>query len=263
MIKWCSYCQHFMHEAEPFGRYVISHGICEACIPGGREFGEAERRAADELAAFFHSLQETARGGTPDDRRRILAESRRLGIRPIDLMMGMLQPLLREIGELWAAGAVTVGCEHRFADLVGDLMTHFRAPSAAPAPGAPLDLLLLPARDNTHTLGLRMAEAYLASTGLTVLTLLRGIATPELIELVEFHQPRGVGFSVAMPDQVAQVAKVAEAMKHLRFPPRQVFLGGPAIRPDSLLPAPPPSLTVARDVRDLRDLPGLLQGAAR
>ncbi len=259
MIKWCSYCQHFMHEVEPFGRYVISHGICEDCIPRGPVFGEAERRAADELAGFFHSLQGIARSGSPDDRRRILAESRRLGIRPMDLMMGMLQPLLREIGDLWAAGAVTAGCEHRFSDLVGDLLNHFRPPGGSPAPEAPLDLLLLPARDNTHTLGLRMAEAYLSSTGLSVLTLLRGLATRELIDLVDFHRPLGVGFAVALPNQLEQVARVAEALKHLRVPPRQIFIGGPAIRPDGALPVCRTPLTICRDVRDLRELPGLLQ----
>jgi len=259
MIKWCSYCQRFMHEVEPFGLYVISHGICDDCVPKGIEFGEAQRQAADDLGRFFQTLQKMARAGSRDDRRRILAESRRLGIRPMDLMMGMLQPLLREIGDLWAQGAVTVGCEHRFSDLVRELIDHFRPYRRMQDGQTPaLDLLLLPARDNTHNLGLQMAESFFASTGLAVLTLLRGIPTMDLIELLAVHRPRAVGFSVALPDQLAQVGRVAEAIQHLRFPPQHILLGGVAARTASAA-ALPPGVRICRDTHELRELQGLLE----
>jgi len=75
----------------------------------------------------------------------MLEESSRHHIRPMDLLLGMLQPLLVEIGELWASGQVTVSMEHRFSDLVGDLLAHVRRGFRQdPRPESPKLLLLTP-----------------------------------------------------------------------------------------------------------------------
>ena len=79
-----------------------------------------------EIKAFFRSMQKIARSDGQPDMDEILKESRRLHIPPMDLMLGILQPLLVEMGELWVSGEITVATEHRFSELVCDLMMHIR-----------------------------------------------------------------------------------------------------------------------------------------
>ena len=66
----------------------------------------------------------------------------------MDLLLGILQPLLVEIGKLWASGQITVATEHRFSDLVGEILSHVRREfNQVPRPESP-KLLLLTAEGN-------------------------------------------------------------------------------------------------------------------
>ena len=31
MLKWCSYCQQFMHEIAPYDDFGVTHGLCATC----------------------------------------------------------------------------------------------------------------------------------------------------------------------------------------------------------------------------------------
>jgi methanogenic corrinoid protein MtbC1 len=230
VIKWCAYCQHFQHEAEPFDQYVISHGICPACMPMVPKLGKAEKPRILELQQLFQDILALSMDNSRSDLTQVYKRSRRLGLKPLDLMMGMLQPLLVNIGQLWAQGQVTVATEHRFSAMVGDLVAEFRRdPSVPPRPEAP-ELIMVTAEDNYHTLGLQMADAYLASRGIPTLTVMPGLPTLEVLELIRRHKPKAVGFSVALPIQMKQVREVAEAIKVFPSPPEHLLVGGPAVR---------------------------------
>lgn len=249
VIKWCSYCQHFIEEVEPFEDFTLTHGVCAECAPRVADFSLAERTAAHEFRLFFSALHRTAVHGSRIEASHLLEESQRLGIRPMDLMMGLLQPLLREIGRLWARGEITVATEHRFTALATDLVAHFRAALPAPAQGQP-ELALFTAEGNYHTLGLQMAEAHCAAIGLPALIVVPGLPTGEVLDLLRRHRPQVVGFSVAMPEQMAQVRAVAEALEHL--PPLRlpIQVGGPAVRLGLEL-SPDPRIQLCHDFRTL------------
>lgn len=252
MIMWCAYCQHFQYEFEPFDQYGISHGVCQTCQPKAMAF--SPQKNLDEIKAFYRSLREIALSSAPADVIKIEEESNRLGIRSIDLMMGVLQPLLAEIGDLWASGKVTVATEHRFSALVQDLIAHFRSHSGwSLRPPSPR-LILVNAEDNFHTMGLQMAEAYFAVRGIPTLTAVPGLPIQEILDLLDLHKPAAIGFSVAMPTQMRQMREVVERMKGLARPPRRVLVGGPAVR---LGLSPDPSFGI--DVcRQLAEVPPLL-----
>lgn len=230
MIKWCSYCLHFISECEPWDDYQISHGVCDACFKKVTASTPPAPKAFQDLRAFFHSMQMVARSGQPMDVGLMLEESSRHHIRPMDLLLGMLQPLLVEIGELWASGQVTVSMEHRFSDLVGDLLAHVRRGFRQdPRPESP-KLLLLTAEGNRHVLGLRMAEPFFVANGVPTITVVPGLPIEEVMDLLERHQLWSVGFSVAMASQMDQVQEVAKRVKKLSGPPRHILVGGPAVR---------------------------------
>ena len=83
-----------------------------------------------EVRTFFRSMQGIARSGSRVEVDEILQESRRLRMPPMDLLLGILQPLLVEIGQLWEAGQVTVAVEHRFSALAGQLVAQVQKDAA-------------------------------------------------------------------------------------------------------------------------------------
>ena len=253
MIRWCAYCQQFLAEEEPFDRYQISYGVCAACKPRIQMFSEADQESLERLVAFFIRLEESALAGTDAEVSKLLAEGRSLGIRPLDLMMGMLQPLLARIGDLWAANKITVHAEHRFSALVADLITQVRLTTHREDQSVTPDLILVTAEENYHTLGVQMAEVYFTTQGISTLAVTPGLPTQEILDLVERHRPRALGFSVALPTQLKQVLEVAERLKDQPEAPRHLLLGGPAVR-HGLDLDPAYGITVCRDLAEARAL---------
>jgi methanogenic corrinoid protein MtbC1 len=254
MIKWCSYCIRFIGEVAPYEDFLITHGVCQACAPKVLSFGPSDKRDSQALRTFFQSLQETARTGTRNEVARILEKRRRLDLSTLDLMMGMLQPLLTEIGALWAVGKVTVSTEHRFSALAGDLLAQARLEAGLEARSGPPSLLLITAEDNYHTLGLQMAEIYFAAHGLTTLTVTPGLPPGEVLDLVAFHQPQAVGFSLAQAHGMNQILALAKRLHALPMPPRHVLVGGAAAR-RGLDPAT--GVRICRDLAEVLPLFGL------
>jgi methanogenic corrinoid protein MtbC1 len=230
LIKWCAYCQHFIHECRPFDDYQISHGICQACAPTVATFSPEDKDSLKGITRFFDALREVALSGSTGNVADILRESRQLGIRPLDLMMGILQPLLAEIGDLWAENRITWAVEHRFSVLVGALLTDVRKEGLEATGPQPTELVLVNARHNDHTLGLQMAELYFATHGIPTITVVPGLPTAEILELLCLHRPLAVGFSLGLQGHVAQVQEVAAEVRSLPFVPPRILVGGPAAR---------------------------------
>ena len=252
MIRWCAYCQQFLAEEEPFDRYQISYGVCAACKPKIQTFSETDHKNLEGILAFYIRLEESALAGTNLEVSALLAEGRDLGIRPLDLLMGMAQPLLAKIGDLWAANQVSVHTEHRFTALVANLAAQVRLTARLEMLLAAPDLLLLPVDENQHTLGVQLAEVYFAIHGIPTLAVTPGLPTREILELVALHRPRALGFSVALPTQLNQVLEVAMQLKGRPEAPRHLLLGGPAVRRGLELD-PAYGIAVCRDLAEARE----------
>jgi len=230
VIKWCAYCLHYICECEPYHEFDITHGVCRDCIPRLLTLTEADQEALKPLKAFFHALQKGVHEDQVADVTAVLEDSRRLGIRPIDLMMGLLQPMLTEIGELWSRGEVTVALEHRFSAMARSLTAHFRSQLQVEAPAATPALLLFSASDNLHNLGLEMAEFFFAISGIPALVTYSPLPADEVLDLIRQYAPVTVGFSVALPGQMKLVTDLVAAARKLPRPPRHFVVGGPAVR---------------------------------
>ncbi len=255
MIRWCAYCQGFIDEVEPFDDYRISHGVCAACTSRSFDFDQSDRTKLQAIIDFYGGLKERVLAEAPANVTSILAESGRLGIRPLDLMFAMLAPLLAQVGDAWAAGKVTVYSEHRISAVVEALISGIRSEtlSANDQPVAPA-LVLVNAEGNYHTLGLQMAEVYFAACGIPTLTVLPGLPTGEVLDLLDSVRPKAVGFSVALPTQMRQVREVKGRLRELPSPPQRIIVGGPALRLGLH-----PDASFGFDVcRNLSDVPGVL-----
>lgn len=256
MIRWCGSCLHFIETCEPYDDFHIVEGVCPPCAARvgtkpGKDPGELQR-----VEAFFNAIQMQARSGAPMDTSRLWVESGRLGITPLDLMYGILQPLLYEIGSLWSLDLIPVATEQHFTVVVQELLTLIRNARNPGAPPAALQLLLANVEGNRHTMGLEMAELLLAPFGTTFLTVLRGLPVQDLVALVQRERPEALGFSLALPNQLQYVLAVCDALKALQEPPRHLLVGGAALAMGLDLGAYPE----LRPCQQITDVPAILDG---
>jgi methanogenic corrinoid protein MtbC1 len=200
VIRWCSFCQHYLGEAAPFDDYAMTHGICKACkesFAAGSDFGQAER-----LVDFYRRLQLAGRGGEIPSASAVLDEGIGLGLQPIDLLMGLIQPALYDVGARWAVGLTSVAEEHTFtamaSALIGLVTNKYPAAQAYRQSHQPR-ILLAAADGNHHTLGLQLVELILNLERIPTFTVYPGIVAAEVVELWRKLRPPVIGFSIALP----------------------------------------------------------------
>ncbi len=240
MIRWCAYCQNYLGEAAPFDQFHISHGICPKCL----ESGIAEEKNASDrllpLTNFLTSLRREAREGITSDPKDWAHKAFELGIKPDSLLVGLIQPALYEIGELWRKGEVSVATEHRFSafaeELIYVIYQNYPGISANRRAGQ-ADVLLTNADGNHHTLGVKFMEIGLLAAGLNVLTLLPGLPTAEIIKQAALLKPKSLGLSVSMPSQIELIKELSEAVAGMPENTRPLLLaGGRLVKEGLVLP---------------------------
>jgi len=250
VIRWCSYCQRFLGEVPPLDSYDLTHGICRVCRERETFHDQEALERLDPVKRFFAEIKVLALSGAPFAPRDLLEQSRRLGIAPLDFLMGILQPLLYEIGERWARGEVTVVTEHRFTALTAAFIQLAEIGLQAP-PASDARVVLLSAHENYHTLGIQIASAYLHLSGVACEAIYPSLPLAEAIALVRRRRPLVLGFSVAAPAQMQYVHDIVrEVPSHgVRLP--RILVGGSLVR-TGRLPDPGWPIEVVQDLRDLR-----------
>ncbi|WP_200249621.1 cobalamin B12-binding domain-containing protein [Thiococcus pfennigii] len=245
MIKWCSYCQHYMGEVEPLDDYRMTHGICPVCKQ------RLKARAADEqLGARIQALGERMMANAferrPENIDDLLREGRELGLRPIDLALGVLQPSLYRVGELWVAGVVTVEDEHRFTAFAKELLDKVSAQVPDRLLRAPQPRVLLARPEgNEHDLGVRVLGLHLASEGIASRTLPEPCKAEQVLSAVHAWQPRIIALSVSMLQQIHSVEAIAAAVRAASAPGQapEIVVGGLPFRNGRDLPMKQPVRT--------------------
>ena len=96
MISWCAYCQTFQGEFAPFQDYSISHGVCGTCARTGLKNLGKLVPAARELATLYNRMRTVATAGEEISIKEIMAARTRLGLRSLDICIGLVQPMLSE-----------------------------------------------------------------------------------------------------------------------------------------------------------------------
>lgn len=232
MIRWCAYCQRYVDEVRPFHDYALSHVLCDNCVERAGDAGLI--RTAKAMVAFYDRVREAARSCDVLRAAGTMDECVRLGIRPLDMMMGMIQPILYEIGDLFARSQMTVDGEHQFTGFATELLAlaFERHPelSACRRSDTPR-ILLTNAEGNYHVLGVQILEFHLASLQVRTSTLLPGTPAADVLATVRRLQPPFVGVSVALDSQMASVRQLAAMLETLPPDDRPTLvIGGSLVR---------------------------------
>lgn len=158
-----------------------------------------------------------------------IVENALLSGTPADAYVRLMAPAMRRLGDMWAAGDVTVGDEHRASavalGLSGRLGPLFsRRGRAAAGP-----VLVGGAEDDPHILPGRMVADVMRSQGVAVADLGAAVPARSFAEAAaEIPDLRAVGVSVSVTELVPAVTRTVEAVHRTR-PGVPVLAGGPAL----------------------------------
>ncbi len=236
MLNWCAYCQQFQGETEPYEELQLTHGICETCESSMFADSEPDLARVRFVAELQGELAAAGRRGDVGEAEAMILRAARVNLRPVDVLVGLLAPLLFEIGRDWERGAITVADEHRFSNFCERVYAAIVARTSAS--GAQdstrpdqAHVFLVNAPGNRHTLGIRLLALWLASHGVDAHALLPTPPLEALLTLVRHASPRALLVSVALPEQrsgvldtAARIAAWPEATR-----PR-LIVGGHAIK---------------------------------
>lgn len=255
MIRWCAYCQRYQGDVEPLDDYSVTHTICEDCLAEGSLL-RASPPSIKAIQAFFSRI---ARSGVEPmlTAAEVVAQGDALGLDPVDLLLGVVQPVLHQIGDRWARSEATIAEEHRVSALCSSVIQTMIAREtdlAALRKAQPPAVLLVVAEGNQHTLGAQVLEVFLLHHHVPTYAVYPALPTHEIVALAQRLQPRVVAISAAMPEQIASASIVAEQLSAL--PPAErplVVVGGRALVGGPSLPAGAP-LIACNDVHALLEL---------
>ncbi len=229
VFVWCAYCQHLIGEAPPLEDFRVTHGICSSCelafesyepspseILAKRLVGELERAGRDgQFATVAGAIQ------------RALAA----GILPSEVMIGVLQPALVQIGQLWEAGELTVAEEHRFTAFCLEVIERLppsRVESAGPT------LLLAPLPETAHDLGLRMLQQVAWEHGISCEVLPVGTSGEAILAAAGRRGgPKLLGISVGLVESIPAALGFWRELDRQLPQETKVALGGQAFRRSS------------------------------
>lgn len=212
----------------------MTHVVCEHCS-AEQVWRFAERVDRSQWLRDVHEeLRRSIHEGSPLEARAQLESALSNGLDPTDLALGMLQPVLREVGELWEAGAITYVSEHIATSTVHDALEHVytvRADLRALRDDAGPELMLAPAPGNTHVLGIGMVATLLHGAGVRASAHADCQTLPVLLDRIRSVRPTTLGLSIAMPDQLEDVRTVLAALPELGSDaPVSVVVGGYPLR---------------------------------
>ncbi len=204
---------------------------------GDRTHAKAVKNIYDRLWAAGKNSDVRAAAAVLDD-----ASSARL--RAVDILLGIVAPMLYEIGRQWERAVISVADEHRFTTFceeLFDLVSTRRSPELASrlATVSGEDVVLLNAAGNQHTLALRILSLWLAHEGVHTWPVSRdgdvadavAHTVAETMALVQRVNPKMVLVSMSLAEQRAGVVAVVESLTTLPETRRpRILVGGYAVK---------------------------------
>jgi methanogenic corrinoid protein MtbC1 len=238
MLQWCAYCQTYQGEGPPYENHSLTHTICDGCVADGA-FRQI-RSAVLPILSFFQRVRESAildgpgHRGLVQEARAFVREGSRLGIAPVDLLLGLLQPALYDVGVRWEQSPSIADEGVRLAalcrEIVSLLLIEHPQLASLRRTSRP-SVLLAAAQGNFHTLGLQIAEFVLLSHKISVMIAPEDSSGAELAELVRTLRPRLLGVSVALREQLGAAESMLDEVRCLPLELRpQLCIGGYAAR---------------------------------
>lgn len=246
MFTWCAYCQRLIGETEPLSKYTISHGVCESCQKTVATY--TPQRSTLVARDLFAELTRLGARGALEDGEPFVRSAIAAGLRPSEILVGLLHPALGDLGERWERGEISVADEHRFTAFASRVLELVPVPSAPEGAHPPIVLTLL--EGNEHDIGIRMLQRVAIEQGHPCTSIHPALPEDAILSLAEDLRPRMLGLSVSLPEMIPSAVEAYRRLNDTAACHGRVVLGGYAFRQ-----ARPP---VPEDIRVIRSIDGFL-----
>jgi methanogenic corrinoid protein MtbC1 len=151
------------------------------------------------------------------------------------LYLGLIQPVMYEIGRLWEQDKISTAEEHLATSIVGRILAglYARIPITPAGRGK---AVVTCAPNEFHELGGRMLADMLEAAGWDILFLGANTPAEELLKLLRKNNPRFLAISLTMPFSIDKVAAIISSLRstpdlmHIK-----VLVGGSAFNADHQL----------------------------
>ena len=243
MLRWCAYCQQFQGEQPPYDDLRITHGICPSCARTVDRF-DTDLRTYTQARTLQQIQSRLSDAGIRHDAQAaasVIDDARTTRVRPVDALMGIVAPMLYEIGVQWERAVVSVEEATRFTAFCEEL---FRLVSERIAPPSfaltgSESVVLMNAPGNHHVLALRILSLWLSGQDVRSEVVGPDEGLDDIVALVSRVRPRLVLISIALPEQRQAVVDVVTAIAALPQSSRPtVFVGGYAVKMGLIEPIP-------------------------
>lgn len=209
-----------MHEVAPYDDFSVTHGLCASCESTHQNlFADDVVDRANVLRKLFHALFDAGRHEDFEAAARIVENAIAANCRPVDILLGMISPMLYEIGEEWKRGALSVEAEHRFTafseKVVELIQARIDTATAAPTPTRAALLFLMNAPGNRHDLAVRILSIWLKGRGAKVRIVEDDIDQDRLMRSIAAEHPQYLLISMALAEQRDRVVEIARAVQEL------------------------------------------------
>jgi methanogenic corrinoid protein MtbC1 len=255
MIIWCAYCQTFVDEKEPYDEFELSHTICLECKVEKKHSSLSENRKfqIEIIKEYGSKLHKAGQSGDIALAQKLIDDGIAIGVRPIEILMGLITPMLYEIGHHWAKGQITVAQEHRFTafcERIIDLIDQRKQSHDGSQLTRP-NFLVINAEGNYHTCGIRILSYWFNAHSISNFLIYPSVPNQEIIQLIRDLRPLHLAISLSMPDQIPGLVELCDQVKSVDENLRpDICVGGYLVKSN------PKSLPVLSNVKyflNLRD----------
>lgn len=236
MLKWCSYCQRFLGEIPSYENLEITHGICAACESEALEFTEPQLELVEFLRDIHHQLYEAGQHNDVAAAERVIEIAAKAHIGAVDVLIGIVAPILFQVGEDWKRGTLSIAEEHRFTAYCNEMFARVAGRLKTVVPARMTEakhpqVLLMNAPGNDHTLAIQILTLWLWERNVPARMLDATPSLEELSALVIEAQPRLLLISMALAEQFSSVTDITQHLAAIPAPARpKVIVGGYAVK---------------------------------
>lgn len=228
MFVWCAYCQKFQGEKEPHEDLGTTHGICRTCLKNRASARDLEW--ATEVHSLLARVRNSAVASCPLELETFLREACRLHLHSTEILLGILQPALVEVGVLFEQGRIAAAQEHRLSSFCQEVFRHLHpelATGSRAALGQEPFVCITDLPGNRHRLGPLFVAALLRDNSIPVHLLPPWVHPDEFLEVTSHPACAVVGISISMARQMPELSRCL-ALLGAPFLRKPVVIGGRA-----------------------------------